>query len=406
LAGFDAHHEGMVAIAVRALTKVFDGAAAVSRVDLDVASGEFLVLLGPSGCGKSTLLRLIAGIEEPTSGAVLFDGVPVGEVPARERNIAMVPQSYALYPHLSVAQNIGFPLRVGGDDPGAVAARIAEAAAHLGVADLLSRLPEHLSGGQRQRVALARALVRRPSVLLLDEPLSNVDAGVRAELRGEIVRLARRLGVTTVYVTHDQTEALTMADRVALLREGVLQQVGPPASVYADPATLFVAAFLGIPRTSLLEAAVYATGGRVVLDLGSQEIELPAGDPRTEMLARRHTERVTLALRALPLATSRAGPRLVGTVRRVENLGHELLVHVDTGGIPTPPPFEPTVTRPAARTEYGFYPNYVGAAAAPGGEVVVRIAAPASIKAGDEVSAAVRLEDLLLFDRAGNRIRL
>jgi multiple sugar transport system ATP-binding protein len=398
---------GMAAIVVRALTKVFDddGVRAVDRVDLEVAAGEFLVVLGPSGSGKSTLLRLIAGIETPTGGEVLFDGVPVAELPARERNIAMVFQNYALYPHLTVAQNIGFPLRAGGDEPRAVATRIAEAARHLDIVDLLNRMPDHLSGGQRQRVAMARALIRRPSVFLLDEPMSNVDPGVRAELRGEIVSLARRLGVTTVYVTHDQGEAMTMADRVAVLRSGVLQQIGPPSEVYADPATLFVAAFLGTPRASLLEAAVYVTDTGVVLDLGSQLLEIPEGDPRAAALAARHTERVTLAVRALRPGVP-YGMRLAGVVRRVENLGHEVLAHVDTGAVPTPPPVPAPVRLRPSRTEYGFYPNYEGAEAAPGGEVVVRVPVPAAVRVGERLEIALSLDDLLLFDRAGNRIRL
>src|SRR5690349_11586412 len=291
----------MVAIVARGLSKTFGDVVALDGVDLDVAQGELLVVLGPTGCGKSTLLRLLAGIDEPTSGTVLFDGKPVGGRGPRERDIAMVFQNYALYPHLTVAQNIGFPLRATAHPAEEIGARVADVARSVGVADLLSRYPEHLSGGQRQRVAMARALVRKPAVFLLDEPLSNVDAGARAALRGEIVALARRLAVTTIYVTHDQTEAMSMADRIAVLRLGVLQQVGPPVDVYADPDTLFVAAFLGMPRTSLLEAAVYAEGGKVVLDLGSQVLELPPGDPRTARLAEHHTERVTLALRALPL---------------------------------------------------------------------------------------------------------
>jgi multiple sugar transport system ATP-binding protein len=394
---------GMVAIAVRALTKTYDGAPALNGVDLDVAPGELLVVLGPSGSGKSTLLRLIAGFDQPTSGEVFIDGVPVADLAARERNIAMVFQSYALYPHLTVAQNIGFPLRASGDDPGAVAARIAEAARLLGIVELLNRLPEHLSGGQRQRVALARALIRRPAVLLLDEPMSNVDAGGRAELRTEIVGLARRLAVTTVYVTHDQADALSIADRVAVLRDGVLQQVGEPASIYADPATLFVAAFLGTPRPSLLEAAIYADQGRVVLDLGSQVLDLPPADPRTAALAGHHTERVTVVLRALS-----AGAGLTGVVRRIQNLGHEVLAHVDVGGVPTPG-LERVQKRPAvpsAHTEYGFYPNYEGVSLAPAGEVVVRLPAPTSVRVGDDLGAAVGLDELLLFDRAGKRIRL
>jgi multiple sugar transport system ATP-binding protein len=396
----------MVAIAARELTKTFDDVVAVQGVDLEVAPGEFLVVLGPTGCGKSTLLRLLAGFEEPTAGTVLFDGVPVREIDPRRRNIAMVFQNYALYPHLTVAQNIGFPLRAAPGPATDIGARVAEVARSVGIADLLSRYPEHLSGGQRQRVAMARALVREPGVFLLDEPLSNVDAGARAALRGEIVALARRLAVTTVYVTHDQTEAMSMADRLAVLRLGVLQQVGPPAEVYADPDTLFVAAFLGMPRTSLLEVAVYAEDGRVVLDLGSQVLELPAGDPRTERLAAHHTERVTLVLRALPVQAQCMSVR--GTVRSVENLGHELLAHVDVGGVPSirldapPPPLRSV----AASTPYGFYPAYDLVDAPPTGEVMVRLPVPARVAVGDELEVGVGLGDLLLFDNAGRRIRL
>ena len=395
----------MVAIVARALTKTFDDVVAVRDVDLTVAPGEFLVVLGPTGCGKSTLLRLLAGFEEPTSGTVELDGKPVGEIDPRRRDIAVVFQNYALYPHLTVAQNIGFPLRAAPGPATDIAARVAEVARSVGIADLLSRYPEHLSGGQQQRVAMARALVRRPGVFLLDEPLSNVDAGARAALRGEIVALARRLEVTTVYVTHDVTEAMSMADRIAVLRLGVLQQVGRPAQVYADPDTLFVAAFLGMPRTSLLEAAVYAEQDRVVLDLGSQVLELPAGDPRTARLAEHHTERVTLALRALPLEAR--GMPIRGTVLSVENLGHEELAHVDVGGVPSvrlDAPAAPSRSV-AASTPYGFYPAYDLVDAPPTGEVMVRIPAPGRVRPGAELTVEVGLADLLLFDRAGCRIR-
>lgn len=438
----------MVAIAIEGLTKIFDdGTVAVDNLDLTVDSGEFMVLLGPTGCGKSTLLRLVAGLDAPTRGRVTIDGEPVDENTPRHHRIAMVFHDYALYPHLTVAQNVGFPLRAGAHDPAEVAQRIAEAARHLGISDLLNRLPAHLSGGQRQKVAMARAIVRRPEVLLLDEPLSNVDAGVRAELRAEIAELAERLGVTTLYVTHDQAEAMTMASRVAVLRKGVLQQAGPPEVVYADPHTVFVAAFIGTPRPALLEAAIYADGDAVVLDLGEQALRLPPDDPRTAGLAARHTERVTVALRADALSVvDAAAPGAVtlrGEVRRVENLGHEAIVHLDTGGVgtsdefsrlelpepgrlPTPPADGPPVPlmqrlarliphqrteppAPTARTPYGFYPVYDGELQGEhptAGEVAVRVPVTHRPRPGDALTLAVDLDRLLLFDRAGERIRI
>jgi multiple sugar transport system ATP-binding protein len=211
----------MVAVRIEALTKVFDpGVVAVEELDLEIGTGEFLVLLGPAGSGKTTLLRLIGGLEEATSGRVLIGDVPVTDLPDRESSIALVFQSYSIYPHLTVAQNIGFPLRAGQQTPPDVGDRVHEAARHLGIEDLLTRLPVHLSRGQRQRVAMARAIVRRPDLLLLDEPLSNVDPKIWAELRGEIVALTKRLGITTVYVTHDRAEAVAMADRIVVLERG------------------------------------------------------------------------------------------------------------------------------------------------------------------------------------------
>jgi multiple sugar transport system ATP-binding protein len=441
----------LVTLATERLTKVFpDRTVAVDDVTVEVASGEFLVLLGPTGCGKSTILRLIAGLEEPTSGHVLIDGEVVDHLGARQRGVAMVFQEYALYPHLSAAENIAFPLRTGHHQGVDIAARVGEVADQLGIRDLLPRPPEHLSGGQRQRVAMARAIVRQPRLFLLDEPLSNLDAGLRAELRSDVAGLARQIGVTTVYVTHDQTEAMTMADRVAVLRRGVLQQIGPPAEVYADPATLFVAAFVGTPRTNLLQAAIYSgPAGQVDIDLGSQVIVLGGDDPRAAALAGRHTERVTVALRAdalTPVAGEESGPILHGTVRLVENLGHESLVHLDAGAVPTAtelsqlelpdsgqhlagvvaedPPTGGVLRhalsrmRPSAgggdpsgpaRTPYGFYPAYdpeLPSGPLPQGYLVVRVPAPVRPRVGDSMAVAVDLDRLLLFDRAGVRIEV
>src|SRR5262245_28982057 len=236
----------MATVALRNVTKIFpDSTVAVDDVSLDIADGEFMVLLGPSGCGKSTLLRMVAGLEDPTAGTILLDGDVANELAPRERNVAMIFQDFGLYPHMSANDNIAFPLRIAGIDAGPRQERVDDIAAALGLHDVLARKPGQLSGGQRQRVAMGRAIFRQPTLFLMDEPLSNLDGGLRAELRTEISALVRELGVTTIYVTHDQAEALTMADRVAILRKGVLQDVGAPTQVYSRPGTLYVAAFLG-----------------------------------------------------------------------------------------------------------------------------------------------------------------
>jgi multiple sugar transport system ATP-binding protein len=256
--------ETVTTVALKDVTKVFpDGTVAVDDVSLDVNDGEFMVLLGPSGCGKSTVLRMVAGLEDPSSGAILLDGELANDLPPRERGIAMVFQDFALYPHMTVNDNIGFPLRLSRVEAEARGERVADVASALGIGDVLGRKPSQLSGGQRQRVAMGRAIVRRPGLFLMDEPLSNLDSGLRAELRAEISGLVRELGVSTIYVTHDQAEALTMADRVAIMRRGVLQDVGTPTQVYGRPATLYVAAFLGGPsRTTTASGSSSACGPR------------------------------------------------------------------------------------------------------------------------------------------------
>ncbi|MCC7024985.1 MAG: ATP-binding cassette domain-containing protein [Thermomicrobiales bacterium] len=245
----------MAIVEVRDLTKRFDGFVAVDGIDLASADGEFLVLLGPSGCGKTTLLRMIGGLEPPTGGDVLIGGNVVTDLPPRARQIAMVFQSYALYPHMSVANNIAFPLKAAKLPKAEQERRIAWAAGILGIDELLQRKPRQLSGGQRQRVALARALVREPTVFLLDEPLSNLDAQRRASARDELQGFQRRVGTTTIYVTHDQVEAMGMGDRIAVMDRGHIRQLGTPSEIYDDPADTFVATFLGSPPMNLVPTA-------------------------------------------------------------------------------------------------------------------------------------------------------
>jgi len=264
----------MAQISLEKITKVYpNGFEAVHSLNLDVAEGEFMVLVGPSGCGKTTALRMVAGLEEISRGTLRFGERVVNNVSAKNRDIAMVFQNYALYPHMTVGENIGFALRTKKLPKAQIKEKVTTAAGILGLSELIDSKPGQLSGGQRQRVAMGRAIVREPSVFLMDEPLSNLDAKLRVQMRAEVTRIQRKLGVATLYVTHDQVEAMTMGDRVAVLRAGVLQQCDKPQALYDNPNNLFVAAFIGSPAMNLFEAQI--TEGATAVVIGSQRIELP-----------------------------------------------------------------------------------------------------------------------------------
>ena len=277
----------MSRIELDGITKRYqDGTTAVRSLDLSIADGELMVLVGPSGCGKTTALRMVAGLEEITDGTILIDGQPVNDMEPRDRDIAMVFQSYALYPHLTVRENMGFSLKYRKTPRAEIRRRVDEAARVLELDELLDRKPRQLSGGQRQRVAMGRAIVRQPRAFLMDEPLSNLDAKLRVQMRAEIAKLQRSLGVTTIYVTHDQTEAMTLGSRVAVLRHGVLQQVGPPQELYRRPANLFVAGFIGSPAMNLIEARLERAGGATGTGQpGTDSAEVVFGDHRLRVPA-------------------------------------------------------------------------------------------------------------------------
>src|SRR5689334_22783259 len=267
----------MAAITFDRVNKVYgDGHRAVSDLDLDVQDGEFVVFVGPSGCGKTTALRMIAGLEEITEGQIRIGERVVNNLPPGKSDVAMVFQNYALYPHMTVAENIGFALRMRKVPKEEARRRIEETARIIGLVDHLDRKPRQLSGGQRQRVAMGRAIVREPQVFLMDEPLSNLDAKLRVQMRAEISRIQRQLNVTTVYVTHDQVEAMTMGDRVAVLRRGVLQQFDAPQRLYEQPANMFVASFIGSPAMNMLEAKLEQNGDGLVCRIGSTTLPVPA----------------------------------------------------------------------------------------------------------------------------------
>src|SRR6188508_543372 len=265
----------MAGIELDQLTKVYgDGTRAVHEMDLDVEDGEFVVFVGPSGCGKTSALRMIAGLEDVTSGTVRVGGKVVNDLPPKARDMAMIFQNYALYPHMNAYDNMAFGLKMRGIDGREIRRRVESAAEILGLSDVLAKRPRHLSGGQRQRVAMGRAIVREPQAFLMDEPLSNLDAKLRVQTRAEIARIQDDLGVTTIYVTHDQVEAMTMGDRVAVMRKGELQQVDSPQQLYDRPVNLFVGGFIGSPAMNLLEAKLEERNGDLVAIIGSQEIRL------------------------------------------------------------------------------------------------------------------------------------
>jgi multiple sugar transport system ATP-binding protein len=314
------------------VTKLFDGVAAVKDLSLKVENGEFMVLVGPSGCGKTTALRMVAGLEEITAGEILIGNRVVNDVDPRGRDVAMVFQNYALYPHMTVFENIAFGLRARRAPRGEIRNRVERVGKALGLGDLLERKPRQLSGGQRQRVAMGRAIVRDPRVFLMDEPLSNLDARLRVQMRAEVARVQRDLGVTTIYVTHDQVEAMTMGDRVAVMRGGVLQQTGEPQSVFDKPVNLFVASFIGSPPMNLVQARLDERDGGLAVHVGEHEFAVPPDVVAGRPGLRRYTDRaVGLGIRPEHVrdATGESRARLRGIVRATEALGSELLIHLD-----------------------------------------------------------------------------
>ncbi|WP_018119313.1 ABC transporter ATP-binding protein [Corynebacterium mastitidis] len=336
---------------------------AVDGLDLDIADGEFLVLVGPSGCGKSTSLRMLAGLEPTDRGHITIDGRDVTGVSPAERNVAMVFQNYALYPNMTVAQNMGFALRNQGVDKATIAAKVREAAGILQLESLLDRKPANLSGGQRQRVAMGRAIVREPAVFCMDEPLSNLDAKLRVSTRGQISALQKRLGTTTVYVTHDQVEAMTMGDRVAVLKDGLLQQVASPREIYERPANAFVAGFIGSPAMNFFRAEVTGDGAfigglRLPLAAGQRAAAVNAGAGAAGAVGAaevagapgaeggRAARGLAVGIRPEDLALGAPGEGLAARVQHVEHLGYESYAFLKAEGVD-----EPVAVRAEGRAE-------------------------------------------------------
>ena len=361
----------MAELQLRGINKSFGLVPVIHDVDLDIADGEFVVFVGPSGCGKSTLLRTISGLEEPNSGQVIIGGEDVTDFDPSERGVAMVFQSYALYPHMTVEQNLGFGLRMGGMPREDVAARVNEAAKILELETLLDRKPRQLSGGQRQRVAIGRAIVRQPKAFLFDEPLSNLDAELRVQMRIEIAKLHQELGATMVYVTHDQVEAMTLADKIVVLRAGRIEQQGTPITLYDDPDNIFVAGFIGSPRMNLLAASIVALEGQ-------HATVRPAAFPETSVRVKlRGTvasvgDKVTLGIRPEHfIEATVVAPSLKATAQVVEQLG----------GV-----------------------SYIYASGRDGVQVTMQEKGHSRVPAGSEIRIVIDAETCLLFGADGNRI--
>jgi ABC-type sugar transport system ATPase subunit len=357
----------LATVSLRQVRKSYEAQEVVHGVDLEVADQEFVVLVGPSGCGKSTLLRMIAGLEDISGGAIAIGDRVVNEIDPKDRDVAMVFQDYALYPHLTVFQNIAFSLQYRGVAKAEIARRVAEAAGILDIEPLLERKPRQLSGGQRQRVAMGRAIVREPKVFLFDEPLSNLDAKLRVQMRTEIKKLRERVKTTAIYVTHDQVEAMTLADRIVLMNNGRVEQIGTPEDVYDEPATLFVAGFVGASAMNLVPGRIERSGQGCAVILGNDaRLALPPGRYDAHV-----GNAVTVGLRPehLHWAAGNAATMLVGAARVVEPLGSDTLVVFDGAGCELQARLPPRVVR----------------------------------RAGDPVRVAIAPESIHLFDPATER---
>jgi multiple sugar transport system ATP-binding protein len=389
----------MAEIQIRDVSKRYrDGTVAVHDLSLDMADGEFTVLVGPSGCGKTTLLRMIAGLEEISAGSIRIGDRVVNDLTPKDRDIAMVFQNYALYPHMTVARNMGFALRRAKVPAEEIRRKVEHAADLLGISDQLERKPNQLSGGQRQRVAMGRAIVRDPQAFLMDEPLSNLDAKLRIQMRAEIVRLQRALHTTTVYVTHDQTEAMTLGDRLAVMRDGLLQQVGSPAELYDRPDNLFVAGFIGAPAMNFVMGEI--ARGQLVSPLGTFPVSQLADAAGTS-----HTGQVVVGVRPESFEdASLAGERpglvaLTATIDVLESTGSDVYAHLSLNGHGGPKADEPLL-RELAQATASEDPEV---ALATGSELVARVGVATSLVEGEKGRLWVDTTRLHLFDPATGR---
>jgi multiple sugar transport system ATP-binding protein len=394
-------------IVLEEVSKIFpDGTEAVRAVDLSVPDGQLLVLVGPSGCGKTTVLRMIAGLEEATDGLIRIDDRIVNDVNPKDRDLAMVFQNYALYPHMSVFDNVAFSLKLRREGRGTIRERVESMSRMLGLGDQLKKKPGQLSGGQRQRVAMGRAIVRKPKAFLMDEPLSNLDAKLRVQMRTEISRLQRDLGVTTIYVTHDQTEAMTMGDVVAVMKKGELQQLDPPEQLYDRPANLFVAGFIGAPAMNLVAARLERVNGALEAIFGSHRLRLGDEVPGRARLEKSVGGDVVLGIRpeaiedASLIAEVPENRRMRLEVDLREAMGSEVLIHFDVDA----PPVLTEDTRELA-ADADVLDELEGQAESRKARFIARFSPRTKVREGDRVEAAVDTASFHFFDpETGDRL--
>ena len=397
----------MASVEFRDVNKFFDhGVHAIRNFSLKVDDGEMIVLVGPSGCGKSTLLRMVAGLETESSGEIRIGNESVSHLLPEQRDVALVFQNYALYPHMTVRKNLAFPLKMMKKDPAYITKQVEEVAVLLELMPYLNSKPGQLSGGQRQRVAMGRALVREPAVFLMDEPLSNLDAKLRIQMRSEITDLQKRLGTTTIFVTHDQVEAMTMGDRLAVIREGVLQQAGKPQEIYRHPSNVFVATFIGAPGMNLAAAILQQNNsGKIGFDLGGNHLQIPRDVINKHKTVQDHLNKeLIIGLRPEAFVAADGVPesqRLQVRVSHTEEMGHELIVYFRVAADPLPQ----DIRRMLASDSFKFTGrDQMPSAPEKGLTMVARLPATLALKRDEKVMLGVRTETCYFFDRLGNII--